>query len=76
MAGKNKAVAVYQMQSTYQLRREDNTAVAIRIDYTDDESLHLTEFPSEENGATTLSPSLETDSKTSEENAMSANTKE
>lgn len=48
MAGKNKAVAVYQLQSTYQLLREDSTPVAISIEYTDDESLHLTEYPSEE----------------------------
>lgn len=61
MAGKNKAVAVYQMQSSYQLLREDNTPVAISIEYTDDESLHMTEYPSEENCANTLAPPLTPD---------------
>lgn len=66
MAAKNKAVAVYQMQSTYQLRREDSTPVAISIEYTDEESLHLTEYPSEEHGAVTLSPPMATDPTTGE----------
>ncbi|MHC8356303.1 Vps62-related protein [Pseudomonas sp. LB3P81] len=66
MAAKNKAVAVYQMQSSYELLREDNTPVAISIEYSDDESLHLTEYPSEENCAVTLSPPLATDSTTGE----------
>ncbi|NUU34715.1 Vps62-related protein [Pseudomonas sp. C2B4] len=48
MAAKNKAVAVYQLQSSYKLLREDNTPVAISFEYTDDESLHMTEYPSEE----------------------------
>ncbi|VVP98412.1 hypothetical protein PS918_03924 [Pseudomonas fluorescens] len=56
MAAKNKAVVVYQMQSTYVLLREDGTQVAISIDYTDDESLHLSEFPSEDSPAITPQP--------------------
>ncbi|WP_137804055.1 Vps62-related protein [Pseudomonas sp. G(2018)] len=62
MAAKNKAVAVYQMQSTYELLREDGTPATISIEYTDDESLHLSEFPSDENGNLPLSPPLTTDS--------------
>jgi hypothetical protein len=67
IAGKNKAVAVYQLQSTYQLLREDNTPVAIDIEYSDDESLLLTEFPSEENGEIKVSTPITTDSTTNEE---------
>lgn len=66
MAAKAKAVAVYQMQSTYELLREDGTPATISIEYTDDESLHLSEFPSEENCTLPLSPPLETDSITGE----------
>lgn len=72
MAAKNKAVAVYQTQSSYKLLREDNTPVAISIEYTDDESLHLTEYPSEEAGAVTHSPFLATDSITGEDTSEKA----
>ncbi|MCU0118294.1 Vps62-related protein [Pseudomonas sp. B2M1-30] len=48
MAGKNRSVAVYQAQSHYTLLRADGTPVAISIGYTDDENLHLTEYPPQE----------------------------
>jgi hypothetical protein len=47
-AAKNKSVAVYVMQSDYKLLREDGTQVATDIRYTDIDSLHFTEYPSEE----------------------------
>ncbi|VVN17203.1 hypothetical protein PS662_04164 [Pseudomonas fluorescens] len=56
MAAKNKAVAIYQMESTYQLLREDGTPVTSSIQYTDDESLHLSEYPPEVNCAVTVAP--------------------
>ncbi|MCU0073335.1 Vps62-related protein [Pseudomonas koreensis] len=61
MAAKNKAVAVYQIQSLYTLKRADGTQVAVSIGYTDDESLYLTEYPPEVDSALTFTPQLATE---------------
>jgi len=61
MAAKNKAVAIYQIQSFYTLKRADGTPVAISIGYTDDESLYLTEYPPETDSTLTFTPQLATE---------------
>ncbi len=45
MVPKQSAVAVYQMQSHYELVREDGTQVAVDFGYTDDSSVLLTQYP-------------------------------
>jgi hypothetical protein len=45
--GKNKAVAAYELQSTYSLWRENRTQVPCELYYIDGNSLHLTEYPLE-----------------------------
>jgi hypothetical protein len=47
MVAKQTAVAVYQMESHYKLIREDGTQVAVDFGYTDDSSVHLTQYPPE-----------------------------
>jgi hypothetical protein len=43
--GKNKAVALYQLQSDYRLWRENGTQVVSDLSYTHGDSLHLSEYP-------------------------------
>lgn len=45
---KNKAVAAYQMQSHYNLRRLDGTEVAVNFAYADSNSLHFSVYPEED----------------------------
>jgi len=66
MAAKNKAVAIYQVQSLYTLRRTDGTHVAVSMSYTDDESLYLTEYPPETDSTLTFTPQLATEPPSSE----------
>ncbi|WP_434767419.1 Vps62-related protein [Pseudomonas triticicola] len=47
MVPKQTAVAVYQLQSHYELIREDGTQVAVDFGYTDDDSVLLSQYPSE-----------------------------
>ncbi|MBK5353057.1 Vps62-related protein [Pseudomonas sp. TH41] len=42
---KNEMVAVYQLQSHYQLRRKDGTEVAVNFAYADRDSLYFTDYP-------------------------------
>ncbi|UQS14486.1 Vps62-related protein [Pseudomonas sp. HS6] len=60
MAAKCKAVAVYQIQSDYMLKRADGTKVAVSIGYSDDESLHLSEYPQEVDTPAMLAPASST----------------
>ncbi|CAI8918291.1 conserved hypothetical protein [Pseudomonas sp. IT-347P] len=48
MVAKQTAVAVFQMESHYRLIREDGTQVAVEFGYTDDSSIHLTQYPPEQ----------------------------
>ncbi|MCX2543069.1 Vps62-related protein [Pseudomonas sp. COW5] len=66
MAAKNKAVAIYQIQSFYTLKRADGTPVAVSIGYTDDESLYLTEYPPETDSALIFTPQLAQEPQASE----------
>lgn len=52
MAAKRKSVAIYQIDSRYELVREDGTEVAIAFGYTDDTSFYMTEYPPEQGDAT------------------------
>jgi hypothetical protein len=45
MVAKQTSAAVYQMESHYELIREDGTQVAVDFGYTDDSSVHLTQYP-------------------------------
>jgi hypothetical protein len=47
MAAKLKSVAVYQMESHYELVREDGTEVTVPLGYTDDTRLVMSEYPPE-----------------------------
>lgn len=67
MAAKKKAVAIYQIQSFFTLKRADGTQVAVSIGYTDDESLYLTEYPPETDSALTFTPQLATKPPASED---------
>ncbi|AMQ85777.1 Vps62-related protein [Pseudomonas glycinae] len=71
MAAKHKAVAVYQIQSIYTLRRADGTHVAVSVGYTDDESLYLTEYPPESDSTLTFTPQLATEPPASESHSDS-----
>lgn len=44
---KNKMVAVYQLQSHYELLREDGTQAAVNFAYADSDSLYFAEYPTE-----------------------------
>ncbi|MHC8316671.1 Vps62-related protein [Pseudomonas sp. LB3P31] len=46
----SKILAVYQLQSHFDLVRNDGSQVAINFGYSDNNSLHLTEYPSETTG--------------------------
>jgi hypothetical protein len=61
MAPKQTAVAVYQMQSHYELVREDGTQVAVDFGYTDDSSVLLTQYPPESVELASACPPLTTD---------------
>ena len=50
---KNKILAVYQLQSHYELLRKDGTQVAVNIAYTDSDSFYLAEYPPEVDSETT-----------------------
>ena len=50
---KNKIMAVYQLQSHYELLRKDGTQVAVNIAYTDSDSFYLAEYPPEVDSETT-----------------------
>lgn len=69
LVAKNKAVAVYQVQSDYRLLRENGTEVAPGISYTDANSLHMTEFPPEKENEITASPLPVTNESTTTDNA-------
>lgn len=56
MAGKLKSVAVYQMESHYELVREDGTEVTVPLGYTDDTSFVMSEYPPEPVETATLMP--------------------
>lgn len=56
MAGKLKSVAAYQMDSYYELVREDGTEVAITFGYTDASSFYLSEYPQEPDEAAVSVP--------------------
>ncbi|VVP15240.1 Vps62-related protein [Pseudomonas fluorescens] len=47
MAAKGKSMAVYRMQSHYELLRADGTKIASDLHYADNDSLYLTEFPAQ-----------------------------
>lgn len=47
MVAKQTAVAVYQIESHFELVREDGAQVAVDFGYTDDSSVHLTQYPRE-----------------------------
>ncbi|MHC8384239.1 Vps62-related protein [Pseudomonas sp. LB3P14] len=64
MAAKLKSVAVYQMESYYELVREDGTEVAVSFGYTDDTSFYLSEYPPEKDETATRCPLLATGSST------------
>ncbi|MHB2245564.1 Vps62-related protein [Pseudomonas fitomaticsae] len=53
LAAKHSMVAVYQRQSEYRLLRADNTPVTFGIEYSDDESLYLSQYPSEKDAVIT-----------------------
>ncbi|WCM51700.1 Vps62-related protein [Pseudomonas sp. WJP1] len=64
VAAKNKAVAAYELQSTFRLLRENKTQVPCELYYIDGNSLHLTEYPPEQE-TEVITPSVpETDSRT------------
>ncbi|WP_192563172.1 Vps62-related protein [Pseudomonas gozinkensis] len=56
MAAKLKSVAVYQMESHYELVREDGTEVSVPLGYTDDTSFVMSEYPPEVVATATLMP--------------------
>lgn len=64
MAPKQTSVAVYQMQSHYELVREDGTQVAVDFGYTDDSSVLLTQYPPEFVELASACPPLTTDTPT------------
>jgi len=45
MMGKQKSLAVYQLQSHYELLREDGTEVTVSFGYSDDTSFYVSEYP-------------------------------
>lgn len=49
---KNKMLAVYQLESHYDLLNEDGTQVAVSFAYTDSDSLHWIEYPAEDSPMT------------------------
>ena len=53
---KNKAVAAYELRSTYRLLRENNTKVAMEVQYIDGNSFHLTEYPPEKDSEISTTP--------------------
>jgi len=61
MAPEQTAVAVYQLQSHYELVREDGTQVAVDFGYTDDSSVLLTQYPPESVEVVSGCPPLTTD---------------
>jgi hypothetical protein len=61
MAPKQTAVALYQLQSHYELVREDGTQVAVDFGYTDDSSVLLTQYPPESVAVVSACPPLTTD---------------
>ena len=61
MVPKQSAVAVYQMQSHYELVREDGTQVAVDFGYTDDSSVLLTQYPPQSIESVSSCPSLTSD---------------
>ncbi|MDD1137093.1 Vps62-related protein [Pseudomonas sp. TNT2022 ID233] len=56
MAAKHKSVAVYQMESHYELVREDGTEVTVPLGYTDDTRFVMSEYPPEAVETATLMP--------------------
>lgn len=56
MAGKLKSVAVYQLESYYELVREDGSEVIVSFGYSDDTNFFLTEYPSESVETAVLAP--------------------
>lgn len=62
MAPRSKSVAIYQMESYYELTREDGTLVAVEFGYSDDASIYLTEYPAEKEEPVVVCPALTTDS--------------
>ena len=48
VVAKNKAVAAYELQSTFRLLRENRTQVPCELYYIDGNSLHLAEYPPEQ----------------------------
>ncbi|MFJ2691095.1 Vps62-related protein [Pseudomonas sp. NPDC087336] len=52
----NRIMAVYQLQSHFDLVRYDGTQAGINFGYADNSSFHLTEYSSESNGETEVRP--------------------
>lgn len=48
MAGKGKFVAVYQLESFYELRRADGSQAGINLAYTQNDNLSLLQYPPQE----------------------------
>jgi hypothetical protein len=53
---KSKLLAVYQLQSHYDLLREDGTQAGINLAYTDNDSFYLAEYPPEESEVKATQP--------------------
>ncbi|MNY67690.1 hypothetical protein D3C86_2053190 [compost metagenome] len=70
MAAKHKSVAVYLLESHYELTREDGTQVTGKIGYTDDSSVHLTQYPPEKEECPPLTTSTDTVENTSDANVI------
>ncbi|PYY70403.1 hypothetical protein CRX42_11540 [Pseudomonas jessenii] len=56
IAPKSKLLAVYQLQSHYDLLREDGTQAGINLPYTDNDSFYLAEYPPEESEVNASQP--------------------
>jgi len=61
LAANNTMVAVYQLQSEYRLLRADNTPVTFGVEYSDDESLYLSQYPSEKEAVITCPSPMASD---------------
>lgn len=60
MAGKGKFVAVYQLESFYELVRGDGSQAGINLGYTECENLHLLQYPLDECSHDTADKALPT----------------
>ena len=72
MAAKHKSVAVYLLESHYELTREDGTQVTGKFGYTDGSSVHLTQYPPEKEECPPLTTGTSTGTDTVE-NTSDAN---